>query len=181
MPTLETERLILREFLLSDWDAINTIVSDPAVTRYMHFASWDEEKRRNWFAWMIQEAAKPQRVRCNWAIVLRTSGLLIGWLFIGGNRDGTKEGTPGCGYALDPTFWGQGYMTEALQAAFAYEFTVLGTQEIIAECATENVASARVMQKSGMVYEGTFYAADFEGNWEESHHYTIKSPATECL
>ena len=69
-------------------------------------------------------------------------------------------------------------MTEALRAAFAYEFTVLGTQEIIAECATENIASARVMQKSGMAYEGTFYAADFEGNWKESHHYTIKSPAT---
>jgi [ribosomal protein S5]-alanine N-acetyltransferase len=179
MPILETERLILRDFLLSDWDAINTIVSDPAVTRYMHFASWDEEKRRNWFTWMIQEATNPQRVRLNWAIVLRTSGVLIGWLFIGGDRDGTKEGTPGCGYALDRTFWGQGYMPEALQAAFAYEFTVLGTQEITAECATENVASARVMQKSGMAYEGTFYAADFEGNWKESQHYTIKSPGTE--
>ena len=73
MPTLETERLILRDFVPSDWDAINAIVSDPAVTRSMHFASWDEEKRRNWFAWMIQEAANPQRVRLNWAIVLRTT------------------------------------------------------------------------------------------------------------
>jgi RimJ/RimL family protein N-acetyltransferase len=104
MPTLETERLILRDFVLSDWDGINTIVSDSAVTRYMHFASWDEEKRRNWFAWMIQEAANRQRLRLNWAIVLRTTGLLIDWLFIGGDRDGTKEGTPGCGYALDRAF-----------------------------------------------------------------------------
>jgi [ribosomal protein S5]-alanine N-acetyltransferase len=181
MRTLETERLILRDFVLSDWDTINTIVSDPAVTRYMHFASWDEEKRRNWFAWMIQEAANPQQVRFNWAIVVRTSGLLIGWLFIGGERDGTKEGKSGCGYALARTFWGRGYMTEALRAAFAYEFTALGTHEIIAECETENIASARVMQKSGMAYEGTFTAADFEGNWKESHHYTIKSPATEIL
>ena len=178
MPTMETERLILRDFLPTDWVTINVIVSDPAVTRSMHFASWDEEKRRNWFAWMIQEAANPQRVRLNWAIVLQASGLLIGWLFIGGERDGTKGGTPGCGYALARTVWGQGYMSEALQAAFAYEFTVLRTQEIIAECATENIASARVMQKSGMAYEGTYYAADFEGNWKESPHYTIKSPAT---
>ena len=72
-------------------------------------------------------------------------------------------------------------MTEALGAAFAYEFTVLGTQEIIAECATENIASARVMQKSGMAYQGALYAADFEGNWKESHHYTIKPPATGTL
>jgi RimJ/RimL family protein N-acetyltransferase len=58
---------------------------------------------------------------------------------------------------------------------------VLGTQEIIADCATENIASALVMQKSGMVHEGIYYAADFEGNWKESHHYTITSPAVEKL
>jgi hypothetical protein len=39
--------------LISDWDAINSIVSDPAVSRYMQFASWCEEKRLTWFAWMI--------------------------------------------------------------------------------------------------------------------------------
>jgi RimJ/RimL family protein N-acetyltransferase len=181
MPILETERLVLRAFAQSDWDTVNAIVSDPAVTRYMHFASWDEGKRRNWFAWMIQEAANPRRVRFNWAIVLRTSGLLIGWLFIGGDRDGTEQGTPGCGYALDRTLWGQGYMSEALRAAFTYEFTVLGTQEIIAECEPENIASARVMQKSGMTYVGTYYDADFEGNWAERHHYKITAQgAAQC-
>ena len=39
MPTLETERLILRDFVLSDWEALNSFLSDPAVTRFMHFAS----------------------------------------------------------------------------------------------------------------------------------------------
>ncbi len=38
MPTLETERLILRDFVLSDWDALNALLSDPSVTRFMHFA-----------------------------------------------------------------------------------------------------------------------------------------------
>jgi RimJ/RimL family protein N-acetyltransferase len=38
MLTLETERLILRDFLLEDWDALNAILSDPQVTRFMHFA-----------------------------------------------------------------------------------------------------------------------------------------------
>ncbi len=32
----------------------------------------------------------------------------------------------GCGYALNQHYWGQGYMPEALQAAFTYTFTVLG-------------------------------------------------------
>ena len=38
MLTLETERLILRDFLRQDWDALNAILSDPQVTRFMHFA-----------------------------------------------------------------------------------------------------------------------------------------------
>ena len=39
MPPIETERLTLRDFVPSDWEALNAIVSDAAVTRYMQFAS----------------------------------------------------------------------------------------------------------------------------------------------
>ena len=175
MPTLETERLILRDFALSDWDTLNTIVTDPAVTRFTHFAGWDEAKRRQWLTRLVQDASNPQRgARDNWAITLRSDGRLIGWLFIGASEPAAEA--RGCGYALDRRFWGQGYMPEALRAAFAYEFTMLGTRRIVAECETENAASARVMQKCGMRYEGTCYDADFEGTWASRHHYSITAP-----
>ena len=86
-----------------------------------------------------------------------------------------------CGYALNQHFWGQDYMPEALRAAFTYEFTVLGTKSITAECETPNIASARVMEKCGMTNEGTCYDADFEGNWRERHHYRITDRATKTL
>ena len=181
MPILETNRLILCDFALSDWEALNAIVSDPAVTRFMHLASWDEGKRRDWLSWMVQQASNPHPYSDNWAITMRSGGQLIGWLYIGGSREDAEAGTRGCGYALDRRFWGQGYMTEALRAAFAYEFTVLGAQSITAECETPNVASARVMEKCGMTHEGTFYDADFEGNWRQRHHYRIIAPATDTL
>jgi len=172
MAALDTERLTLRDFTLADWDDLNAIVTDPAVTRSMHFASWDEEKRRQWLARMVQEASNPHPWHDNWAITLK-GGQLIGWLYIGNQGEDAQQGTRGCGYALSQRYWGQGYMTEALRAAFSYEFTVLGTQRIVAECDTPNTASARVMQKSGMTYQGTFYDADFEGTWAERHHYAI--------
>ena len=181
MLDLETERLILRDFVLSDWDALNALLSDPSVTRFMHFASWDEGKRRGWLASLVQDASNPHRDAYNWAMTLRSSGLLIGWLIIGWSRHAAEAGTRECGYALDQRFWGQGYMPEALRAVFTYEFTVLGTQRIIAECETENLASARVMQKCGMEYEGTFYDADFEGNWAHRYRYSITSKAGETL
>src|SRR5438874_5773813 len=173
MPTLETERLILRDFVLTDWDALNTFLSDPSVTRFTHFASWDEGKRHQWLASLVQDASNPHRDTCNWAMTLRSNGLLIGWLIIGRSRHASDERTRECGYALNQCFWGQVYMPEALRAAFTYDFTVLGTQRIIAECETENLASARVMQKSGMEFEGTFYDADFEGNWANRYRYKI--------
>ena len=171
MPTLETERLILRDFVISDWEALNAFLSDPDVTRFMHFASWDEEKRRRWLVSLVEEASNPQRDAYQWALTLHSNGQLIGWLVIGWSLHAAE--TRECGYALNRQFWGQGYMPEALQAAITYEFTVLGSRCIIAECETENVASARVMQKCGMEYEGMFYDADFEGNWAYRYRYKI--------
>jgi [ribosomal protein S5]-alanine N-acetyltransferase len=181
MLTLETERLILRDFVLSDWDALNAFLSDPAVTRFMHFASWDESKRREWFTWLVQEASIPHRDASNWVITLRSSGFLIGWLGIGESEHASEDGTRECGYALNQRFWGLGYMSEAVRAVVTYEFTVLGTRRIIAECETPNLASARVMQKCGMAYEGMFYDADFEGNWANRYRYSITSQANETL
>ena len=102
MPTLETERLILRDLVPADWEALNAFLSDPAVTRYMHFASWDDEMRRQWLASVIQRASNPHRDAYDWAITLRSNGLLIGWLIIGRSRHVRDLGMHecGCGYAL---------------------------------------------------------------------------------
>ena len=175
MPILETERLILRDVVLSDWDALNAFLSDPSVTRFMHFASWDEGRRRAWLTSLVQEASHPQRDAYNWAITLRSTGQLIGWLIVGRSRRARDPGMGecGCGYALNQHAWGQGYMPEALQAAFRYAFTVLLTRLIHAECERENTASARVMQKCGMQYEETIYDDDRLGNWAHRDRYVI--------
>jgi [ribosomal protein S5]-alanine N-acetyltransferase len=44
MPTIETERLILRDFVPSDWDALNAFLSDPSVTRYRYFVDCGLQK-----------------------------------------------------------------------------------------------------------------------------------------
>lgn len=175
MPTLETERLILRDFVLSDWHALNAFLSEPAVTRYMHFASWDEDRRRAWLTRLVQEASNPHRDAYNWAITLRSTGLLIGWLILGKSRHAREPGMRecGCGYALNQHYWGRGYMPEALRAVFTYAFTVLGTRLIHAEYERENTASVRVMQKCGMQYESTSYDDDGLGNWAYRHRYVI--------
>ena len=176
MPILETKRLILRDFVLSDWDALNAFLSDPSVTRYMHFASWDEAKRREWLQLLVKRASDPDRDKYDWAITVRGNGAIIGWLIIGRSLHSLKENQMrecGCGYALNRLYWGKGYMPEALSIAFAYAFNVLGTRRIFAECELGNAASVRVMQKIGMEYEGIFSDDDGEGNCEQRHRYSM--------
>jgi [ribosomal protein S5]-alanine N-acetyltransferase len=138
-------------------------------------AAFDEEKRREWLTWLVQEASTPHRDTYNWAITLRSNRLLIGWLILGRSRHARDPGMPecGCGYALNRHYWRQDYMPEALQAACTYAFTVLLTRLIHAECERENTASARVMQKCGMEYEGTMYDDDGLGNWAHRDRYVI--------
>lgn len=145
--------------------------------------SWDENKRREWLTRLVLEASDPYRGAYNWAITLRSNGLLIGWLILGRNRHTTKEGMRecGCGYALNQHYWGQGYMPEALQAAFTYAFMMLGTRLIHAECERENTASARVMQKCGMEYEGMMYDDDGLGNWAHRYRYVITDQPEKTL
>ena len=60
----------------------------------------------------------------------------------------------GFGYVLARSWWGQGLMTEALAAVAEWALAQPEVFRVSALCDTENVASARVMEKAGLVREG---------------------------
>src|SRR4051812_28953707 len=138
MITLTTERLLLRQFQLSDWDELNALLSDPEVIRRMHFCSWTEEKRYKWLLWCVQNSEEANPDAYNWAITLKASTQLIGWLGIGAASHPTVAGERDFGYALKRDSWGMGYMPEALGAVLRFEFEELQTPRIYGECELEN-------------------------------------------
>lgn len=174
MPILETKRLILRDFIRSDWSAIHAIVGDPIATQYMHFATLTDEQVRSSFEWCLTTSQEPEPKNDNWCLVVKEPEAVIGWFGIGDfSRDGTL-GERRFGFLLSRQYWNHGYMTEALLAILSHEFQVRGTARVSATCETANPASARVMEKAGMRRERTVYDADFLGNWAERHHYAIE-------
>jgi RimJ/RimL family protein N-acetyltransferase len=173
MPILQTPRLLLREFLSADWEAVNHFLSNLEVTRYTHFAKYDEAQRRAWFNWCLENDRLPERDAYNWAIALPDTNQVIGWLGIGSPSRPSMARERDFGYILNRVYWNQGYMTEALRSILNYEFRELGTLRIFATCEIPNIASARVMEKVGMRHEGIFCDGDFEGNWTERHRYGI--------
>ena len=63
------------------------------------------------------------------------------------------------GYLLDRRHWGHGYATEAARAIVEWAFSKPSIRRVWATCDTENVASARVLEKAGLQREGTLRRA----------------------
>ena len=59
------------------------------------------------------------------------------------------------GFLLDRSWWGKGYATEAARAALQFGFEDFKLKQIIALVHPENLASQRVIEKLGMMYEST--------------------------
>jgi len=57
-------------------------------------------------------------------------------------------------YKIHSDFWGNGFATEALQAVIHFGFETIKLHRIEAGCAVNNVASIKVLEKTGMTREG---------------------------
>lgn len=167
---LETERLALRTWSLEDAEVgFNRIWSDPEVMRYIGTGqpNADVEQSRAWLARMI--AHQQQHGFCFWAVVEKESNQLIGTCGLAHQRDG---GLPiEFGYSLARAYWGRGYATEAAGACLRYVFEHLPLPELIARFDSRNVASQRVLEKIGFVYQKTEQLEDGVDIW-----YTATRP-----
>lgn len=150
---LETERLILRPWSLDDAEESFKIWGDAEVMRYIRTGEphQDVEQTREWIKRMI--AHQEQHGFCFWAMVEKSSGQLSGCCGMSYQRDG---GTPiEFGYNLARSHWGRGLATEAAAAALRYAFEHFALPELAASVDSRNVASVRVLEKIGFVYQRT--------------------------
>ncbi len=170
-PTLETTRLDLRPFAPEDWAALNAMLSDTKAMEHMHFTSWNDNQRREWFDVCVSRVGQSNNDALEWVIAKKDTDEVIGWFGIGATDEPTTTYDISFGYVLARPYWNHGSMTEAMRTIFAYEFDTLGVPQLSANCRAPNVASARVMEKAGMRREKTDYGAGFEGNWAHRHHY----------
>lgn len=77
-------------------------------------------------------------------------------------------------YKLHSREWGNGYATEALERIIEFGFVDLLLHRIEAGCATENTASAKVMEKAGMKREGMRRKAlPLKTGWADNYIYGI--------
>jgi RimJ/RimL family protein N-acetyltransferase len=146
---LETERLILRPISRSDAPAIFVdYAQDAEVARYV---SWRPHQRlSDTEIFIARQLAVPPDIARTYALVGRAEGRLLGAFDLRRPEPHRID----CGYVLARLFWRRGLMTEALTAAARWAISEPGIWRIGAVCDTENLASARVMEKAGLAREG---------------------------
>lgn len=151
LPTIETERLILRPMRMRDAQDLFAYARDPQVSRHV---LWDTHTSisdsRQFLRGAIRQYRKGQPG--SFAITLKGSGRMIGTVgFMWINLDYHSAEV---GYSLSRDYWNQGIMTEALRAVVAFGFDTLRLNRIEAQHETDNPASGRVMAHVGMQFEG---------------------------
>jgi ribosomal-protein-alanine N-acetyltransferase len=171
MVIAETPRLILRQFVWEDFDAITKILADPIGMKHIGPGTPNTpEQTRLWlakwidnnnYAWSEQTLARvPQLLRAPqrkahfsmWAVINRATGSLIGRSgLLAWNLDGQLEAE--VGYHIAREFWGHGLATEAAQAVRDYGFDALGFDRLISVITPDNLASQRVAVKNGMYHD----------------------------
>jgi RimJ/RimL family protein N-acetyltransferase len=158
---LETDRLILREFILEDLDEVFRLVSDPDVTRYIgDVCKSVEDARKRMVEQTFRDYEKFGYGR--WAVVCKSTGKVIG---AAGLKFLDDVGEVDLGYSFFKEHWGKGLATEASRAVVAYGVDNLQIQRIVGIADIENQASIRVLEKVGFRFEKFTTYRDHEVAW----------------
>lgn len=151
IPTLKTDRLVLRKMKVTDTDDMFEYAKLQKTTKYL---TWRPHKSREYTKEYLEYLGTRYKTGdfYDWAITL--DGKMIGTC--GFTRFEPQNDLVEIGYVVNPEYWGQGIATEAAKKVIEFGFRVLGVHRIEAKYMAGNTASRRVMEKLGMRYEGEF-------------------------
>jgi ribosomal-protein-alanine N-acetyltransferase len=160
MTSLETDRLIIRNFRSDDWQQLQELAvayqaSEAAQYEEPWPTSTEEVKgMAGWFAGGDDYLA----------VCLKDTGQLIGLLAIN-RRDDAEGQVHNLGYVFHPGYYGQGYATEACRAAMAYLFDELAVDGILTGTHPDNGPSVRLLERLGLKQVARGEYAISRGEW----------------
>jgi len=150
---LETERLILRPLTLADADTAYKWTGDPEVAEYVswlpHYSIDDVIEWLKEIEWKSDWNSIPSE-NYIWGFVLMETGELFG---SGGLIWEDDWQLYQVGYNIMKPHWNRGYTTEAMKAILRFAALNLGIKKVAGGHAKENLASAKVIEKLGFVYD----------------------------
>lgn len=152
-PLLETDRLLLRSFESGDAEDFFMIRSNEAVMKNMDSPPLAS---RNDAVNAIQEnrALFQDKKGITWALIEKAENRFLGYFSIW--RIDRTHARAEIGYALKPSYWGKGYMKEAMVCLLPFAFNSLHIHSIEANINPNNTASENLLSTLGFKKEAHF-------------------------
>ncbi len=171
--TFETERLLFRELLSSDAEAMFELDSSPAVLKYLGVEPLTHVDQTRELIAMIRQQYLDHGIG-RWAVILKETNEFIGWA---GLKFITKlngfENNYDLGYRLLERHWGKGYGYESAKAFVDFGFSEMKLERISAYVDVNNEGSKRILEKCGLQFINTFIDEGDLCAW-----YELKNPKT---
>ena len=171
--TIKTERLILRPFERSDFDAVLSYYSLPDVQRYLDWKARDKTEAKAAFDALRKQTrlTRPGDI-ITFAVVRKADGAVMGHVSLRWTDATAAQGE--IRLAFGPAFRRSGYATEAVKAVITMGFADYKLHRVFAVTSGKNEASARLLKGIGMRLEAHYREhALFQGEWDEELHFAI--------
>jgi ribosomal-protein-alanine N-acetyltransferase len=157
MIQLFTDRLVIRDYVITDLNNHHELLSDNTVMYYLQDIKTNtlEESKENLMI-VLNDQKLHDRKRYHFVIEKRTENK-----FIGGIGYTVIDNTPygklvHMGYFIKQNHWNKGYTTEALKRVIEFAFSENNVYRIHTGCVKENIYSEKIMQKCGFIKEAEF-------------------------
>jgi len=160
--------VLLRPIEEGDWLAVHAWASQERVCRYQAWGPNTTEQTREF----VREAAKAwtssPRTRFVYAIALDE--------YVVGNCElklhGQDQGE--ISYGMHPDYWGKGLATDAASQLVQLGFEEHNLHRVFATCDPRNIASAALLRRLGMSYEGRMRETMLiRDGWRDSDLYSV--------
>jgi len=173
-PTLETERLILRDISINDAPEIYFLRSDATVLTYLDKKPDDSEAVSIEWIRMVKKNQEDNN-SILWGITEKGNNRLIGtisfWRLI------KEHYRAEIGYVLHPDYYGKGIMPEAMKAVLNYGFEKMQLHSVEANVNPANTGSIKALEKNGFVREAYFRENYYhDGKFLDSAIYSLVTP-----
>ncbi|BCJ40133.1 N-acetyltransferase [Actinoplanes ianthinogenes] len=156
---------------MADWPAVHEFAQLPEVCRYQ---AWGPNTEAETEAFVREVAALWQaRPQNRFVFAIVSDGVVAGSAELKLRDNQQAE----IGYSLHPAFWGRGLATAAARQLLALAFGEHGRHRVFATCDPRNEASARVLTRLGMRYEGRMRETVLiRDGWRDSDLYAVLAP-----
>src|SRR5262245_38515229 len=128
MESIETKRLVLRDFQIDDWKAVHAYASDSKAVAHVPWGPNSADQTIEFVRKAVEEAKRPNRRTFDFAVVLRDGERVIGGA--GLRVSGTENRDAGMGYIIHPAYWSRGFASEAAAALVESGFRQRGLHRI---------------------------------------------------